>query len=231
MSRVAYSWIGLLLALVLWNGARPACAEVQGHGEPSSSAIADEVGQEVEAAEHEAPNILEFKPSLALATALVFGLLLLVLGRYAWKPLAKALDDRERAQEEAVERVELARAESERLLAEHRQLMAEASDKARAMQDQIRQSAEASAAGILAQAQKDVEATKVRAERDITQARDQALGEIWTRTADLAVSVAGKVLSRELGPEEHRRMVGTAMHELSAIGEGESDSRGRGGPA
>ena len=30
--------------------------------------------------------------------------------------------------------------------------------------------------------------------------------EIWSQTADLAVSVAGKVLSKELGESDHRRL-------------------------
>ncbi len=40
--------------------------------------------------------------------------------------------------------------------------------------------------------------------------------EIWTKTADLAVSVAGRVLARELDDSDHRRLVETAMSELPA---------------
>ena len=42
--------------------------------------------------------------------------------------------------------------------------------------------------------------------------------EIWSKTADLAVSVAGKVLSKELGESDHRRLVEVAMGELPANG-------------
>ncbi len=31
--------------------------------------------------------------------------------------------------------------------------------------------------------------------------------EIWSKTADLAVSVAGRVLDKELGESDHRRLV------------------------
>ena len=44
--------------------------------------------------------------------------------------------------------------------------------------------------------------------------------EIWSKTADLAVSVAGKVLSKELGESDHRRLVEVAMGELPANGRG-----------
>lgn len=222
MNRGLNVWLGLLLLLgAAAFGPGPVRAEEDAHG--AAAHTADGSGHEA-AAE---PNIMEFKPSLAITTALVFGLLLLVLGRYAWGPLSRALDQRERAQEEAVERAELAKAEAERLLAEHRQMMAEAHDKARALQDQIRQTAEQTAATIVAKAQQEAEAAKARAERDIATARDQALGEIWSKTADLAVSVAGRVLSRELGPEEHRRLVSTAMSELAEVGNGRSAGGGQ----
>ena len=40
--------------------------------------------------------------------------------------------------------------------------------------------------------------------------------EIWTKTADLAVSVAGRVLARELNRDDHRRLVEAALGELPA---------------
>ncbi len=51
---------------------------------------------------------------------------------------------------------------------------------------------------------------------DLGVARDQALVEIWSKTADLAVSVAGRVLSRELNEADHRRLVESAIGELPA---------------
>jgi F-type H+-transporting ATPase subunit b len=183
--------------------------EVAGAHAPGASAAGATHAQP-----HAEPNILEFKPSLAVATAIVFLGLLFVLGKYAWGPLAKALDDRERMQEETVAKAEHARAESERILAEHHELMAQANDQVRSIMDEARRTAETTAQSIVAKAQSEAESAKERAERDIAQARDQALAEIWTRSADLAVSVAGKVLSRELGPDEHHRLVESAMREL-----------------
>src|SRR4051794_41382357 len=52
------------------------------------------------------PNTLEFKPPLALATLIVFLVLLFVLWRFAWGPLAKALHDREHHNEEILRQTE-----------------------------------------------------------------------------------------------------------------------------
>lgn len=189
-------------------------------------AIADEAHGKAASDSHgEAePNILEFKPSLMVSTIIVFLVLLAVLWKFAWGPLSEALTERERKQEEVVRQAEEARNESARLLAEHRRQMDSAAEQVRQMLEEARRQADANAQAISQKAQAEVEASRDRAEREIGTARDQALSEIWSKTADLAVSVAGKVLSKEMSPDDHRRMVETAMGELPS-----ANTNGHGG--
>jgi F-type H+-transporting ATPase subunit b len=217
------SLIGLILGIVVTSIASHA-GDVTHQAAAGDHAVKAEAEQEHGGghgtAEHGGaaaePNILEFKPELSLATLIVFLVLLAVLWKFAWGPLSRALDARERQQEEAVARVEAAKAESERLLAEHRAQMNRASEEVASLLVQARRDAEASATSILQQAAQEAEATRLRAQREIGQAKDQALAEIWSNTADLAVSVAGKVLGKRLGEEEHRRLVQAAIEELPA---------------
>ncbi len=228
----------LCVASAIWFGPALLCANARGQDHsatksatehaPGGAAGASESHGAAEhaSAAHAEPNILEFKPELSLATLIVFGVLLGVLGRFAWGPLVKALDARERNQEETVARVEAARAESERLLAEHKAQLAKAAEEVSALLAQARKDAEGSAASIVAKAQREAEDSKVRAQRDIASARDQALSEIWSQTADLAVSVAGKLLDKQLGADDHRRLVESALEELpSAAANGRGSSR------
>ena len=168
----------------------------------------------------EQPRILEFKPTLMVATLLVFLVLLAVLWRFAWGPLSEALADRERKQEETIKNAEDARAESARLLTEHKKQMESAAEQVRQMLDDARRQADANAQTIVQAAQQEGEAARERASREIGVAKDQALNEIWSKTADLAVSVAGKVLSKELSPDDHRRLVESAVGELPASANG-----------
>jgi len=161
-------------------------------------------------------NPLEVKPALAFWSLVVFVLLLFVLGRFAWKPLLAALHSREQHLEHVLLETERARNESEANLAEHRKLMAKAGEEVRAILDKARQEAQAAADQIVKQAQGEAELAKQRAQRDIAQARDQALAEIWEKTADMAVSVAGRVLSKELNDTEHRRLLDAAIKEMPA---------------
>ena len=169
----------------------------------------------------EEPNILKFQPTLMLSTVIVFLVLLGVLWKYAWGPLSEALDERERKQEETIAAAESAKKESAQLLAEHKRQMSAAAEQVRQMLDDARRQSDANAAAILQKAATEAEATRERAQREIGTAKDQALSEIWSKTADLAISVAGKVLSKEMSGDDHRRLVAAAMSELpSANGRG-----------
>lgn len=162
-------------------------------------------------------NPMAPEPALAFWTVIVFAGLLAILGKYAWKPLIEGLQKREDHLEHVLKDTERARNESEQLLVEHKKLMAKAGDEARAIIEQARKEALAVAEQITKQAQGEAEAARVRAQRDIAAARDQALGEIWEKTADLAVQVAGRVLSKQLDETDQRRLFDAAVAELPQL--------------
>jgi F-type H+-transporting ATPase subunit b len=126
------------------------------------------------------------------------------------------LHQREEHLEHCLLQTEKARNESEQLLAEHRRLMSQADDRVRAILEKGQKDAQASGEEMIKMAQVEAEAARDRAQKEIATARDQALAEIWSQTANIAVSVAGRVLSRELGEDEHRRLLDLAIQELPA---------------
>jgi F-type H+-transporting ATPase subunit b len=159
-------------------------------------------------------NPMEVQPGLAIWTLAVFLGLLAVLGKFAWGPLVQALHRREEHLEHCLLQSEKARNDAELLLAEHRKLMAETDDKVRDLLYKAQRDAQTRAAELLRTAQDDADAARDRAQRDIATARDQALSEIWARTADVAVAVAGRVLSKNLGDDDRRRLLDEAIREL-----------------
>ncbi len=219
MFRRAVSVLGtgfLLMALMVWvvpatSGAsdRPA-AEV----EPAHAAAVESANHA--AADEGKPNPLEVQPPLAIWTVVVFVGLFFVLRRYAWKPLSEALHQREEHLEHTLLQTEKVRNESEQLLAEHRRLMAQADERVKSIFDKAQKEAQAGGEEIIKSARAEAEAARDRAQREIVTARDQALAEIWSQTANIAVSVAGRVLSKQLGEDEHRRLLELAINELPA---------------
>jgi F-type H+-transporting ATPase subunit b len=209
--------LGLVALCLAWLGAGGwlLASEFQGHGAGPTPEKAETTAHE-EAHAEAAPNPVEPSLGLMLWTVVVFVLLLAVLTRFAWKPLLAALHSREQHLEHVLLETERARNESEANLAEHRKLMAKAGDEVRSILDQARREAQATADQLIKQAQGEADVAKQRAQRDIGQARDQALAEIWEKTADMAVGVAGKMLSRELSESDHRRLLDAAIKELPA---------------
>jgi F-type H+-transporting ATPase subunit b len=200
----------------------------KGHAAPSAAS-----GHEPEKAgvtEHGGggpSNPLKPEPTLAIWTLVVFIGLFAILSKFAWKPLMHALHEREKHLEHVLHETERARNESEGLLSEHRKQMARAAEEVRGLLEQARADAQRTGEKIVKQAQDEAESAKQRAQRDIGAARDSALAEIWEKTADMAVSVAGRVLSKELTEGDHKRLLDAAIGELPAA----PGSNGHGGKA
>ena len=224
--------LALSLGLAFGVADRPAFAseapKAEAHGADHTAGTALEKVEHA-LASHEAsgePDILEPQPSLALWTVVVFLGLLAVLTVFAWKPLLAALHHREEHLEHVLLETERARNEGEQLLAEHRRRLAAAEDQVRALIDEARKNATSAADEIIKKAQAEADASRQRAEREIGTARDQALSEIWSKTTDLAVSVAGKVLEKSLNEDDHRRLIDAAVGALPEVRPSSNGSEG-----
>ena len=165
-------------------------------------------------------DILEPQPALAIYTVIVFLLLLAILWRYAWGPLSKALHDREHSLETTFNDAEKARAEAAALLEQHRKQMDAAQEQVRQIMDDANRRAQTVYDERLQKAQVDAEATADRAAREIATAKEQALLEIWGKTANLAVDIAQQVLTKDISEDDHRRLVQLATEELPSNGAG-----------
>jgi F-type H+-transporting ATPase subunit b len=156
---------------------------------------------------------------LAIWTFLVFVILLFVLGRFAWRPMLDGLQKREQNIRAAIEEAERTRQEAQRLRSELQAEMDQAAEKVHALMDEARRDAQHAADELQARARADIQKERERLRREIDLARDQALQQIWDRTAQLATLVAGKAIRRQLTPDDHRRLVEEAIAELRQAGQ------------
>ena len=70
--------------------------------------------------------MLEPNPGLVVWTIITFVLLVLILRKFAWRPILESLRKREERVRSSIERAEQAQQEAERLLEEHRRRIANA---------------------------------------------------------------------------------------------------------
>ena len=222
----------VLAGLVIWN-ALPALALHPGHGaegehehaagEATATGSESHGGHEAETAdahgseehggdEHGgAVNPLAFEPDLAVFTLVVFLILLAILGKFAWGPIATALDQREHRISDNIAQAERLQAEAKAQLVIYEQKLATAADEVRQLLEEARRDAEHTKDEILAQAKADAKAEHDRAMREVRNAKDAALKEIGETSANFAVEMAAKIVQKQLSPEDHARLVREAV--------------------
>lgn len=136
---------------------------------------------------------------------LAFSILLFILGKFAWKPILKMLNEREESIEKALQAAEEAKLEMQKLQANNEQIVAEARKQAdtiikeaREIKEKIISDAKNAAA---------IEADKVmkNAKASIENEKNQALNEIRNQIAEFSVLIAEKVIRKELSNENKQK--------------------------
>jgi F-type H+-transporting ATPase subunit b len=151
---------------------------------------------------------------LMIWTIIVFGALLFVLGRFAWKPMLEGLKGRENRIRGALDEAQGARDDAQRLREQLQAEMAKMNDKMREMMDEARREGQAQRDRMIAEAQAAGQAERERARREIQMETEQAKQELRDQTAQLATLVSAKVIGRSLNAEDHRGLVDEALAEL-----------------
>ena len=147
-------------------------------------------------------------------TIAVFVVLVLILSRFAFKPILAVLEKREDIIRESLASAQRDREAAEARLTEYEQKLEQAGAKAAAILEEGRQNVEAMRRRIEEEARRSGEAMLDQAKREIGIARDTALRAVYDESAELATSLAGAVLKRQLSPEEHQRLMMDALQEL-----------------
>jgi F-type H+-transporting ATPase subunit b len=166
----------------------------------------------VEAKEpHQEGVPLNFKGDLALWSGITFVIFIMLLGRFAWRPLIAALDKRETRIRDDIAAAEAARIKAEQMLAEHAQTLAKVQDEVRAILAEGRRDAEHAKQDIITAAQKEAEAAKQRALHEIGRARDAALKDLFDVMASQVAQATEHVLGRSLSGADQDRLIDEAL--------------------
>ena len=145
-----------------------------------------------------------------------FIVLIFLLSRFLYKPVAAMLEERSRRIEESLAAADRARAdvaeadrEREELLTSTRREIQEMMATAQQVSDRIQSEARSTAQQ---EAQRIVETARQEADAE----RTQAMAELRREVASLAVSAAERVISRSLDDQAHRQLVEEFLDEQPA---------------
>jgi F-type H+-transporting ATPase subunit b len=152
-------------------------------------------------------NFLEFKTDLALWTAVVFLLLLAILWKFAWGPLADGLDKREKHIADQIAQANEANQKAKDLLAGYEKKLADSQNEVRAILEKGRRDAEQVGRTMIEKAKADAKAEGERALKQIDAATAGAIKELADRSATMAVELAGKIVHAKLNPKDHAKLI------------------------
>jgi F-type H+-transporting ATPase subunit b len=152
-------------------------------------------------------TLVQPDPGLYIWTIATFLVLVALLAKFAWRPLLEALDRRQESIRKSLDDAQKARQELERLGVESQRILAAAradaeqilsstrSD-ANRFREELKQKAQAEAAGIVKNAERQIELETAR-----------ALQQIRTEAVDLSVAIASKLLERNLSKADNERLI------------------------
>lgn len=134
-----------------------------------------------------------------------FSLLLFILKKFAWKPILKALSDRENSIDEALKAAEAAKNEMVKLQADNQQILAEAM----LQRDKIVKEASDLKESIISEAKNKaiIEAEKVMENARIAIEREKvaAIDEMKNVIAVFSIDIAEKILKEKLTDDKQQK--------------------------
>ena len=155
-------------------------------------------------------------PGLYIWTIVVFLLLLFLFNSLAWKPLKATLLAREDSIRKSLDDARQAREELQRLKSESAKMLADARaeadtiisrtrDDASRFRDEMKEKAQAEAAGIVK-----------NAERRIEMETSRALQQIRAEAVEFSVAIASKILQRNVSKEDNERLIEETFRQIES---------------
>lgn len=163
-------------------------------------------------------DLLSPNGGLMFWTLLIFIALLIVLSRFAFKPLLAAVEAREKSLEDVITRAQQDRDAASKLLEEQRQQLDAARAEAQRYIAEGRATAEKLKASMLEETRAQQQELLERARRDIEGEKGRAIAELRREAVDLALAGAGKLISRNLDDASNRKLVEDFLTSIPASG-------------
>lgn len=158
--------------------------------------------------------MLDINPGLIIWTIITFLLLLVVLSKFAWKPLLHALQSREQEIADALKQAEQAKKDTERMIQENRLAMEKASSETARLIAESRAVAEQLKSDIIAKANENAKRLLEHAKDEIVREKETAMTQLRNEVADLSISVAEKILDESLDSAKQKKMVDKVIQQM-----------------
>lgn len=143
-----------------------------------------------------------------------FAVLLVVLWKFAWKPLLAGLTSRQEHIEKQISDAEKTRVEARKILDEYNARLADAERQGRDIITARTKEAEKQAKDVARQNQKALEQLKTRATAELARERIEAEEDLWGQAGDIVRRLGQEVFSKALDDADNQKLIDEAIARL-----------------
>jgi F-type H+-transporting ATPase subunit b len=136
-----------------------------------------------------------------------FGLLLFILGKFAWKPIMKMLHEREESIEKALHAADEAKKEMLKLKAGNEQLLLEAKEERDALLRDARKVKESIIEDARVKANEEANRIIENARESIQYEKLAAINDLKNQIASISIEIAEKLIGQELSDKEKQHQL------------------------
>lgn len=161
-------------------------------------------------------STLGIDPKLILAQVVNFLILFFVLKKLVYKPVVALLEKRRTMVEQSVHNSKKIEERLAALEDERKKILSEASSNAMAAMEQAKKDASEEHQKAMATAKKEISALAERYRGQLKDEKDQMFDELKAEVANLIVTSCEKILRKEFGKEDQRRLETAIKNEINS---------------
>lgn len=160
-------------------------------------------------------GLVDVNPGLVIWTVITFLFLLFVLKKIAWKPILTALNEREDAIRESLEKAEKAKEEAQKILQENQASLLKAEEESRKIIEQTREYSQKLKDQMMKESKEQAQKIIQDASSQIEQKKEEAFNELKTKVAEIAIQAAEKILKETLDKDSHKKLVDRYIEDIT----------------
>ena len=160
--------------------------------------------------------LVQVEPGLFIWTILVFVVLLTLLKKFAWGPLLAALEERQEGIRKSLDDAAQARKELEQVQSDAEAILVKARAEADSILSETRSDAAKIRDDLRQQAQNEAQSIVQNAERQIQLETDRAVLQIREEAVELSLSIASKLIRRNLTKEDNQALIDEALQQVES---------------
>ncbi|PKI04070.1 ATP synthase F0 subunit B [Staphylococcus xylosus] len=140
-------------------------------------------------------------------TFITFGILLLLLKKFAWGPLKDVMDKREHDINKDIDDAEQAKLNAQKLEEQNKQTLKETQDEVQRILEDSKVQARKQHEEIIHEANIRANGMIETAQNEINSEKERAIADINNQVSELSVLIASKVLQKEISEKDQKALV------------------------